>query len=364
MSTRKSLIARTILHFLFWICYLGLYTFLGGYSDRDYFNTLTVYMGYLPLIAVSTYIFNYWLVPKFLFRQKYILFAILSCEWIIASVCCMKILYMNLVLLRFFGIAAQRMYFTHGFFYPTYLVNHLISVYTTVLVFGFIKMFRQWYFSNERNLQLAKEKAEAELRFLKAQMNPHFLFNALNNLYALSLKGAPQTPEMILKLASMMEFILYETNSEVIELDKELSLITDYIELEKLRYGSRLSISYSVIDDTSGILCPPLVLFPFIENCFKHGASRDSEAPWIDISLQHNGRFIKFSAINSIPDHQFGIPSFVRKGIGIDNVRQRLNLLFPNNYSLDVTNSENTYTIILELPLIKGNQDENSLSFG
>jgi two-component system, LytTR family, sensor kinase len=186
------------------------------------------------------------------------------------------------------------------------------------------------------------EKVSSELKFLKAQINPHFLFNTLNNIYALARKKSEDTPEVVLKLSNMLRYMLYETKAEKVTVEKEIQLIEDYIQIEKIRYSNRLNISFNKEIDDSKTLIAPLILLPFVENAFKHGASESRFDINIAISLQLVDNQIKFTVINTKEAHCAAI----KDSIGLGNIKRQLELTY-KTHNLQIENTENHFKVTL-----------------
>ncbi|MFC2135291.1 sensor histidine kinase [Bacteroidota bacterium] len=244
-----------------------------------------------------------------------------------------------------------------AFFSPLYIMSHTFSIYSVVFLVAFIKLVKQWYDDQQKKQQLSQEKLEAELKYLKAQINPHVLFNVLNNLYGLSLAGSKQTPEMILKLSSLLDFMLYECNTKFILLSKEINMLKDYIALEKLRFGDRLTIDFKTNENISNIQIAPLLLFPLVENSFKHGAGQETEKAWIKIETEANDSSIIFSVENSRSDYSNGTEDD-KEGIGLKNVKRRLELLYKDRFSLEIDDNKSYFLVKLVLDYNE-NADEN-----
>lgn len=220
-----------------------------------------------------------------------------------------------------------------------------------IFSFFFYGIIRHIY--NYRKLKLSAqqliiEKQTAELNFLKSQTNPHFLFNTLNNIYSLARDKSDQAPESILRLSKILRYILYETGSRYIAIEQELKIINDYILLEKMRYDDSLRINFNYdIEDMKQSL-PPLLLMPFIENAFKHGASETLNDPFIDIHLSVKNRFLELTVRNSAVSSQSNIE--VKENIGISNLRRQLELLY-NKFELTIQNEKMIFTAILKINL-------------
>lgn len=208
-----------------------------------------------------------------------------------------------------------------------------------------IRLFRRQYQSQMREVILQKEKTETELKYLKGQINPHFLFNTLNNIYALARKGSEQTAESILRLSKMMRFILYEASNQQIQLKDELALIQDYIKLEELRYTSRLEVTYSESIDDPEQRIAPLLLIHFVENAFKHGVSESRSESFIKVNIELTKKILRATVVNSKPAEtkKNGV------SIGMENVKKQLNILYPQ-HKLDVRDEAQRYAVELVIP--------------
>jgi two-component sensor histidine kinase len=211
-----------------------------------------------------------------------------------------------------------------------------------------IKAFRQRVRWKEREKNLVREKLESELKFLKAQINPHFLFNTLNNIYALARKQSDKTPEAVLKLSKLMRFMLYEARRETILVQEELRMIEDYIELERFRYNGRLNIQFHHQLDNPRQEIAPLLLIHFVENAFKHGASESRFEARIRIEVELKDGVLSATIENTKEE----TPTVEdREKIGLENIRRQLELLYPN-HTLQVENRSAEFSVRLTIPLI------------
>lgn len=203
-------------------------------------------------------------------------------------------------------------------------------------------------------LILDKEQKESELKHLKAQLNPHFLFNTLNNLYGLSIDQSKKLPEMMLKLSDLLRYSLYDTNQTYVPLRKELDYIGNYIELEKIRLDERTRIRFEVEGDITNQSISPLMLIAFIENAFKHYSSTGDENAFILINFKFQGHLLKMTAQNSLDSaYSEKVYRGTHTGIGLNNVRQRLDLLYYKKYTLVESRLESSYTVTLDMDLTR-----------
>jgi sensor histidine kinase YesM len=215
-----------------------------------------------------------------------------------------------------------------------------------------IKLMKHWYLKEQRNLQLQKENTESQLQLLKAQVHPHFLFNTLNNIYSHTQGTSPLASKLVMGLGDMLRYILYECNQPMVPLEKELRLLQDYITLEKIRYGNRLDVQVDIPRDTGQLLIAPLLLLPFVENCFKHGTSHMLDQPWVSLQLTVENKIMKMKLLNGkVPGYK---PPKSGNGIGITNVRKRMELIYPGRYILDIQDEEDVFIVNLKLNVEKG----------
>lgn len=225
---------------------------------------------------------------------------------------------------------------------------HLPYALFSIFFFGIIKYTHDFRKLKADAQQLRIEKQEAELNYLKSQTNPHFLFNTLNNIYALARAKSDEAPEAILRLSKILRFMLYEAGGEYIAIEQELKILSDYIALEQLRYDESLHINFSYDLEDPRQAVPPLLLIPLVENAFKHGVSETRGRPFVDIHLSVKGRQLAFGVKNS-SEAPAGEGS-IRENIGLSNLRRQLELLY-TDYSLSVQQGEGQFTATLKINL-------------
>jgi hypothetical protein len=213
------------------------------------------------------------------------------------------------------------------------------------------KISMDWYRNLREKQELQNETLQSELRFLKSQINPHFLFNTLNSLYALTLKKSDKAPDIVLKLSEMMRYMLYDCNEKLVPLSREVSYISNYLELEKLRQAKSMDVRFDVKGSISDQKIAPLMFIPFIENCFKHGMGHQVEKGFVYIDLEVIDNFLNLRIENNKP---ISLPKQTHArsgGIGLVNVRRRLDLLYSGNYTLNIEDSPDSYCVYLKLYL-------------
>jgi hypothetical protein len=211
-----------------------------------------------------------------------------------------------------------------------------------------VGMLKRYYAKMTEKEILSMKNTAAELQLLKAQLHPHFLFNTLNNIYSFTLNNSTQSAPMVAKLSDTLRYMITDCEAPLVPLEKELKMLQDYIGLEKVRYGNRLETEVKISGDFRDKLVPPLLMIPFLENSFKHGASQVLAKPWLRLyaSVQDD-RFI-FRLVNSRP--ALAGKSNGRSGIGLQNVKKRLQLLFNGNHELHIESGDDFYLVHMELP--------------
>jgi sensor histidine kinase YesM len=210
-----------------------------------------------------------------------------------------------------------------------------------------IKLMKYWYVKEQRNMQLQRENIAAQLQLLKAQVHPHFLFNTLNNIYSFTQKNNPEASKLTMGLSDMLRYMLYECNRPTVPLSKELYMLEEYIELEKIRYGNKLELHVETPADAKDHYIAPLLLLPFVENCFKHGTSNVLESPWVTLDITLKKNLMTMKLVNGKSSHSQQLVG----GIGIDNVRKRLELLYPGKHELVINNEEDVFIVTLKIEL-------------
>jgi sensor histidine kinase YesM len=218
----------------------------------------------------------------------------------------------------------------------------------SIVFFAIAKHIYDHFKLRQAAQQLTIEKQQAELSYLKSQTNPHFLFNTLNNIYALSLEKSDRAPESVLRLSKILRFMLYETTGDFIAVEKEIKIIGDYVELEKLRYDDTLNVNFNYDIEDMKQSVPPLLLIPLVENAFKHGVSETRSTPFIDVHLSIKNRYLTFIVKNSVSGITDG--GQVTENIGLSNLRRQLELLY-TDYDLSLSKEKIMFTATLKINL-------------
>jgi LytS/YehU family sensor histidine kinase len=243
--------------------------------------------------------------------------------------------------------------YTHReeYLYDPRFVIQVIAINLFIVIFvGLIRFAVDWFEFEAKQKAVENERLIAELNFLKAQINPHFLFNTLNNLYSLAYTKSENTTEVIAKLSQMMRYMIYDSNHPFVPLNKEIEYMQNYISLERLRLNNEIPISFGIEGNTENVMITPLIFITFLENAFKHGISNNQSGAWVTISIALNGRECTYEVKNSkIPSAQKNKEE--KSGIGLQNVQRRLALSYPERYTLHVEDLPDSYFVQLKILL-------------
>jgi two-component system, LytTR family, sensor kinase len=334
---------RPIIHLLFWILFVLAGSFIFSYQQNfPYSFYLLNFLVHLPVFVFFTYGVVYFLVPKFLLNRKYLQFFV-SLIGITGIAATLRILIGRYV---YFALFIPEVLYPKEWISADIFILNLIWVLGPAIVFAMFKYYKNWINSQTIANEAERKQLSSELQVLKAQLNPHFLFNTFNNLYVLALQKSDKTPEVISRMSDLFHYILYECNAIEIPVSKEIKLLDDYIQLEQLRYSDRLSITFEKDIDNSNWLIPPMMLYTFLENCFKHGCSNDPGSPWIKILIRVRNNQFGFKASNSIPATNCQKKEIV-EGVGLSNIRRRLELIYPKNHRLEIINEDCVFHVHL-----------------
>jgi len=212
-----------------------------------------------------------------------------------------------------------------------------------------IKLMKYLYLKEQRNMQLQSENTQAQLELLKAQVNPHFLFNTLNNIYSHTQNTSAIASKLVLGLSGMLRYMLYDGNHPLVSLSDEVKLLQDYITCETIRYGNKLDVNFDVPANTNDYRIAPLLLLPFVENSFKHGASQVLDHPWLSLTISFTGNKMHFKLVNGKAEHYDNPHAY--GGLGIKNVRSRLELLYHGKHQLKVQDEDEVFVVDLAIEL-------------
>lgn len=330
---------KVIHHTLFWI--LSYYVLLTIFSNTsrivkiDYIYTLI----FLSTLAIAVYINFLILIPKLLNTKRYLLYlALVVATLILGS------LFNMLMFSRLIDYILPGYYFISYYSFFNVLKFFFVIVASTTL----LKLSKEWFQLAETKHKLAeieKEKIEIELKALRSQINPHFLFNSLNVIYSLALKKATETTETITTLSDILRYVIYDSNVDEVKISSEVQLIKNYLNIQNHRIDESTKVIFNV-DLQNDAKIPPLLFLPLVENSFKHGIKGDISNTFVYIDLIVNDQNVLFEIENNK-----GCASKIEKkeGIGLENIKQRLALLMPNKHSFNIIENEHRFKVILKL---------------
>lgn len=336
----------TVYHSLFWLGLLFLLTIVEWESTRSPQRFLFIFIFTNEIInvffyAVIVYFNFFYLIPNYLSKNKFLTY----CSLLLLAALILTPLKMIAFYFKFSGMPLyqENLILNQNWYF---LFMFLIAGSSTV-----VKIITDWVRAVREKQELETRTMQTELRFLKSQINPHFLFNTLNSLYALTLKKSEKAPEIVIKLSEMMRYMLYECNEKQVPLSNEVHYIRNYLELEKLRQSQNVAIDFEVEGHVSDQRVAPLMFVPFIENSFKHGLNNQISQGFVNMRLSVDGQLVNFYIENSkapalpVQEHRRS------GGIGLVNVRRRLDILYPGNYELKIDDTPTTYGVNLFLNL-------------
>lgn len=344
-------------HAAFWatrILFLSFCHLVFEYNlSKSFFSNYWTGMKYILFLVFACeiwfcYLAIYYLVPKYLFKKKYVTFA----ATILLSMFISIIIgtYYTYLTYDVFNFAKNDQF---SFNWDNVQSGLFLGPLAICTIFLAIKMFKSWYQKPQEKLMLIKANADAEMQLLKAQIHPHFLFNTLNNIYSFTLTKSPQASVTVRHLNDTLSYMIKECCAEFVPLEKEIKLLQDYISLEQVRYGNRLVIQTGITGDIEGKKISPLLLIPFVENSFKHGTSKMLEHPWIKLLIEIKNAELYFTLSNSKPLSNDDCNQ--KKGIGLKNVKKRLALLYPQTHSLFIESSPDIFMVKMKVPLLSDN---------
>lgn len=336
---------RLYVHLLFWLAYY-LYR-VGLYYDIYMYAPIVQFLE-LGAKVIAVYINLYVLMPFFLKKKKNFTYGF----WLLFTLFICGVIQTEVVrqMMRW-GIYDQveyTLYTAHKTFRMIVTIAMVVG-YATV-----IKILKNAYQTQQINQELKQERLTNELKFLKSQINPHFLFNALNNLYSLILMKSTKAEEVVLKLADLLSYMLYETNQAMVALAKDIKYLKGFIELEKLRFGEELTVDFSSQGELQQVYIPPMLLMPLVENAFKHSSGDEDTLVNIRINLHYMHPQLSFEVENTVPPMPHTLDDTLPRrnsGIGLHNVKRRLELLYPQKHTLNIQSLSGSYRVTMILDL-------------
>ena len=341
-----KLVIKTTTHLLFWLVVYSFYNYFLGYGSQNttYVNRFSLFL--MPITICISYFFLFFLIPKFLLNNKQKLFIIYTIYTLVIS-------FFFIVLSILYGLVFSDIFKTSGTSPITKgFLFIILGIYFIVFIVISIGLIVNNYKSTLKNedlrnkfLESQLQLKEQELKFLKMQIHPHFLFNTLNTLYGFALKKSDEAPNMILKLSNLLDYILYQVEKPLVFLNDEVNHIEDYISLEKMRFQDSLFVSFDKEIHQEDIQIAPMLLLPFVENSFKHGAQIDGILK-VNIKLKTTHDSLFFEIKNSTKNSTAS-----KKGIGLENIKKRLEMLYGKSYHLDISQTKNSFRVELKTPL-------------
>ncbi len=338
LTSRKY---KILFHLLFWLVYIGSITlFFGNMINLKVVFFRTVISAFFNAILVYGNL--YFLMPKYFEKRKYILYLLL-----------IHLLLLLVTLFRVFSDYTFWLVFKDNTVISLYFLSALhfmsiiISGYMVLLLSMSLKFVKDYFVNINLRHRLQYQKVESELKQLKNQINPHFLFNVLSNIYSLAYMKSENTPVMISKLADMMRYVLYDCSVKKVSLAKEISYLQDFISLHQLCKENKMNIVFEVEGDPEKIMIQPLLLLPLFENCFKHGNLADIKHGWMKSKIKISEELLELTITNTFIDRL--LTEKKSGGIGLKNTRSRLDLLYPNRYSLTMHSENHIFSLHLSI---------------
>lgn len=341
-------------HPVLWIGVLliltGLISINGSWPFSFYLLNMLVA---LPAMMLFAYVMDA-LGNRMLFgNHQAVLFLFLL--FVFTIVCALLIPVLNHFI--FFGLFYPRVFEPVPWFNWRMIPQNVILLWFPYFVLSIKTFFLNWFKSEQEKLIIENKQLLSEIQLMKIKLHPHFLFNTLNNLYVMSTLNNANAAEYIMKLSELYRIMLYECNKDFYPLQEELKLIDNYIELEKIRYDERLKIDIQLPEEINEqIILPPLLLFTFVENAFKHGCRNDVGKPFIKVTVKTEEGQIHFKAENSIPESEYIKSKF--GGIGLDNTQKRLDLIYKDEYVFSNGISDGCYRVYLKIPQLTMSSNE------
>ncbi|MEE9407131.1 MAG: histidine kinase [Polaribacter sp.] len=335
---------KLILHSFFWIGVYFFYTYFLGYGSDNiaYVNKFSAFL--MPVTIIMSYFFLYQLIPKYLIAKKHGLFVLYTIYTFIISFCFIMIsIFYGLVFSTELTIENSRPLTKTIFFIALGIYIVVLVVITIGLVIHSYKNIVNNEDLKNKFLQTQLELKEQELKFLKMQIHPHFLFNSLNTIYGFAIAKADEAPEMILKLSNLLDYILYQVEKPKVLLIEEINHLEDYISLERMRFHDTLKVDFSKERLNDSLQIPPMLLIPFVENSFKHGEIKDGVLN-VNIRLKTENNCLFFEVENTATKKEKK-----NVGIGLQNIKKRLEMLYSKKHQLEIIEKNDTFKVHLKI---------------
>lgn len=350
MDRLKQIVTKKVLlHFIFWVLMMIIVFTSENWENGGgiQWHMIGQFSIAFVVFAATSYFNIYFLLPRYFKTKQYYRYSLFLLLALVGGS-----IFLSVVkdISEHIGYSAPQNWQHQGPSFSNFFFHVLFGCTMFVLLTSFFYIFEEWIRMQGITIKLQhieQQKVHAELQALKAQINPHFLFNTLNNIYSHSLEKSPQTPQMILKLSSLMSYILYDCHEKYVPLTNELEFIRNYIELEKLRFEDFIDVQLYIDEQYTTSKIIPLLLIPFIENAFKHGGSKGSNKRYVCVTIVVHKSYIQCVVKNSIGETNFASTICKESGIGIENVKKRLDLLYANQHTLHIHKNEHEFCIDL-----------------
>ena len=337
-------------HTVFWVLYFTFNVVRWGFYFDDFSYSFQSNLVEFSVHLTLVYLNIYYLIPKYLPQRQFGIYSLIILSFTVALSIVRIFVTYQLVTTEVWPEANMP---EIGLLNPNYVVAVIVGEIYVVAFTASIKLGIDWAKNLQSNKELENKRLESELAFLRSQVQPHFFFNTLNNLYYLTLSKSDEAPETILKLSDLMSYVIYKGQLKKVPLMDEIAHIQNYIDLERLRYGQQLVCNFNISGNVEDKYLPPLILLPFIENSFKHGTPNESGTLPINIEIEIQNNTLIFKVENLSTSFENSVKPEMSEGtgIGITNAKRTLNLLFKNDYFLDIQKSKSNYHITLKMPL-------------
>jgi sensor histidine kinase YesM len=339
MKWRRYLLKYKLHHLLVWAILFGGWYFFRAKDFPSQALAIQVTAVKVSILALLIYTTNYLLIPTLLYKKKY---------WQFFSIYLVMIIGVGLLKLK---IIMALVYpglepFTN---FKTRFYDNIIPVFLLVTTGAAARLIKDYLQTQRRLAEIAQEKSETELKFLKSQINPHFLFNSLNAIYFLIDKQNTEARQTLLQFSDLLRYQLYDCNADTIAIEKELAYLQDYIRLQKLRKDNHYEVDISMRNDINGFSIVPLLLIPFVENAFKHISHHNSKKNFVHVEMARQNGSFSFTVENS--KEKLVNNTLLPGGIGLANVKRRLELLYPERHHLKISDNESTFKVELQLQI-------------
>jgi two-component system, LytTR family, sensor kinase len=342
----RIVVPRVVGHSLFWIAVLGYGLVENWTVSANKQAILEVYLTKLPVQMLLAYSITYFLLPRFLLRGAYVQFVIIlfvSAYFVSIGNSYYRAFYAEAKYPTFYR--SQTVHSAAMYYSFTKFLMYITSFYTPAAIMGLIKLVRTQHKKEQQREAIEKQMLLAEMTFLKNQLNPHFLFNTLNNLYMLTLKASPQAPEVVARLSETLDYMLYRCSEHAVPVQGEIQLIENYLALERLRLNDDVQINFTAPKNPGTATIAPLIMLSLVENAFKHGVNKGIGHVMIAVDLQVTESKLIFSVTNTKAPSEDATPP----GIGLKNIRRQLELMYPGKHNLSIDDTRNQYKVDLQI---------------